>query len=83
VIVREPDIVSITRHPPEDYAPLVIDSDAVTAFQIAVQRLQAVPGRGHQILKAAGGVQHIELSQGDGRDARGQFARTLGLATMV
>src|SRR2546425_346911 len=83
VIVGDPDIVGVTGHPTEDHSPLIVDSDAVAALQITVQRLQAIPGGRHQILKAARRIQHIELPQGYGPDISGQFADMLGLATMV
>src|SRR5262245_25500069 len=63
VIVGDLDIVGVTRHPTEDHAPLIVDSNAVAALQIAVQCLQSIPGRRHQVLKITGCVQHIELPQ--------------------
>ena len=51
--------------PDEADSPLIIDSDRVLTFAIAVQRFQMIPGRNPQILKRTRRRQIFEFAIGD------------------
>jgi len=59
--------------PIENYAPLVIDSDAVTALQIAFQFFQPVTRRNHQILQDGRVLDHVQLAPGGTQDILREF----------
>src|SRR5262245_5562008 len=45
VIVGDPDIVGVTRHPTEDHAPLIVDSNALAAPALTPSALLPQPYR--------------------------------------
>jgi hypothetical protein len=47
---------------------VVIDPDGVKPAEVAAQRFQPVAWRDAEVLQLGGGVQHVELAQGDLRD---------------
>ena len=63
MVVDDFHIVGVAIPPNEADAILIIDSDAVLAFALAVQSLQPVSGRNIQIIQRHGGMQQEELLQ--------------------
>ena len=57
MVVDDFHIVGVAIPPNEADAILIIDSDAVLAFALAVQSLQPVSGRNIQIIQRHGGMQ--------------------------
>jgi hypothetical protein len=51
MIVNNLNILRASIGPPENHAPLLIYSDAVTALKISGQRLKAIPRRGPQVVE--------------------------------
>ncbi len=51
--------------PPENDAPLVVDTDAMIASEIAMQGFEAIIRWRHEIRESAGGVHHIQLADGN------------------
>src|SRR5258708_40301761 len=54
VIVFDADFVGMAALPSECNAILLVDADTVAADLIALQPLQAIPGRNHEILELGG-----------------------------
>jgi hypothetical protein len=62
MIIRYLDIVCVAIAPPEAYAELIVDADAMLASTIPRQRLQPVTRRRRQILQPDRGIQKNELA---------------------
>jgi hypothetical protein len=63
MVVDDFHVVGVAISPLEADAILIIDSDAVLTFALAVQSLQPVSGRYTQIIQRHGGMQQEELFQ--------------------
>jgi len=70
VIVNDLDAFWTCFSPPEANPPLFIDTDAVLARSITLQRLQSVTRRHSKIVEAYSRVQHDQLPQRDAQDPR-------------
>lgn len=62
MVIDDLDVLRPAVVPDEAYAPLVVDADAVLAGAVSPERLQAVAGRGGEIAKFDGIVQHLQLT---------------------
>lgn len=82
MIVDDAHFVGIAAVPAEDDAPLLIDPYAVEAFQVTLQRLQAIPARREHVLKTPGCVEHVEFSDRRPDDVGWEPPRLLALASM-
>jgi hypothetical protein len=65
VVVHDLDLVSITLHPPETDAPLVIDPDAPLAGTVTAEALEAIPRRNSEIFQGNRRIELPQLSQSD------------------
>lgn len=65
VVVGDGHLVSGAVLPFEDDAPLLVNSDAVVARQVALEGFQTVAGRHLQVVEDLGGIHHIELAKRD------------------
>ncbi len=63
MVVDDFHVVRVILAPYKTYAPLIVDADAVPSGPVVPQDFQTIPGRGTQVLKRLGGVQHLKLSR--------------------
>jgi hypothetical protein len=61
VVIRHLYIIGIAISPVETHAPLVIDAYRVFAFAVAVQLLQAIAWRHHQIVQSRRCIEHQQF----------------------
>jgi len=77
MVVHDAHMVSRAIFPLEDNSPLAVNSNAVTAAQVAAQRFEPVPGGRPQVLNGMRVMDHIQLSPGGppdiSRDAQRLF----------
>jgi hypothetical protein len=64
VIVREFNVVGVSIHPAETYAPRVVNSDAILANPIISEFLESIAGRNSEIAKFLTRINLYELSPG-------------------
>jgi hypothetical protein len=73
MVIYKRDFQGIVAFPTEYETPLIIDTDAVVTFQIALESLQAIARRSAQVYQGVCSGEHIQLTQGGwddiGRDA--------------
>src|SRR6185436_10586547 len=74
MIIHDFNIVRLVLGPDEADPVLVVDPDAVLALAVAGESLQAITGRGPEIIKALGGIELVELAKGHGPEALGATA---------
>lgn len=65
MVVDNFNIVCVPVAPDKTKSPLVVDSNAVLSFSIAVQRLQAIARRCRQVAQFRGAIQLSQLSAGN------------------
>src|SRR4051794_10490383 len=63
MIVDDFDMGRTLLGPIEAYAPLVVDPDRMLTAAVARQRFNPVRGRCPQVVKPAGAIEHVKLSQ--------------------
>jgi hypothetical protein len=63
MIVDDFDMGRTLLGPIEAYAPLVVDPDRMLTAAVARQRFKPVRGRCPQVVKPAGAIEHVKLSQ--------------------
>jgi hypothetical protein len=63
VVVDNFDIMCLPRSPPKADPPLVIDTNAVLAGSVALERLQAIAWRKPQVVEDRCCIQHAEFPQ--------------------
>lgn len=68
VVISDLDIKGIRTLPTEDDAPLVVNADRVETRQLIFERMAFVTGWDFEILQNGGGIDHIQLSQGNRQD---------------
>ena len=79
VVVNDLNIGRTAIRPSETDPKLIVDSDAVLAFPVALQCLQPVAGRDLQVLQEVSLVQLIQTPPGSGPEVRrAGFGRSLG-----
>ena len=66
VVVDDLNLVSLCVAPTKDDSPLLVDADAVVAGPVSSKRLEPVARRGPEIPEFVGGVDRVQLAQGDG-----------------
>jgi len=59
MIVAHVDIPGARAGPPEDHAPLVIDSNAVVAEEVTLQSFESIPGGRGQVEQHMGIVEDV------------------------
>jgi hypothetical protein len=65
VVVDDFDVIGVAAMPPETNSPLIVDTDAVPAFAIALQGFEPIGGRYAQIEKLMRGIQHPQFAACD------------------
>jgi len=73
VVIDDFDIPGVAVIPFEADSPLIIDSDAVLAFPVILQLLEAIAWRDSEVIEADGSMDLEEFSQGHPVDLRRQF----------
>jgi hypothetical protein len=68
VIIHDFDFMRIAAAPYEAEPPLIVDSDAVLAGAVALERLQAISGRDAKILQPLGCMKEEQLAPGHALD---------------
>jgi len=76
VVVDDLDVPGVTPRPAEADPPLVVDSDAVLALSIALERLEPVSRRDLEILERLRSIQDEELPQRASVKLRRKASRT-------
>src|ERR1700730_11533311 len=64
VVIHDPNLVRLAIDPSKDHSPLAVDPYRVEFLQVALELLQPVRWRYHQIVKAVCGVDRFELALG-------------------
>ena len=68
MIIHDLDFIRIASAPYEAEPPLIVDSDAVLAGAVALERLQAISGRNAKILQPLGRLKVEQLAPGNALD---------------
>ena len=61
-----------TGRPTKEDSPLIVDPDAVESTQIASKCLEAIAGRGSQVIEVVSGIEDVELVQDDPEQILGE-----------
>ena len=75
MVIYDFNIECMTRIPPETYAILLVDSDAVLSLALSTQGLQSVSGRNPKVTKLSGGIKQPQLAKGYPLNRLRQFPR--------
>jgi len=62
VIIGDFDIMGIARVPPENDAPLVVNTNTMFFLLVALERLAPVPRWGQEVAELCGSVEKIKVS---------------------
>ncbi len=73
MVIDNFDIPGVAVLPFEADSPLIIDSDAVLAFPVILQLLEAIAWRDSEVVEADGSVDLEKFSEGHPVDFRRQF----------
>jgi hypothetical protein len=77
VIVDDLYVVRIGTEPAEADAPLIVDSDAVSASPVPGEFLKAIRGRNAEVEEAGRGIKHDEFAKGNSLKVRRHSANPL------
>jgi len=62
MIINQLHVIRIATNPGKTDPPLIIHTDAVLVFMVALQLLKAVSGRHAQIVKSLSRINHLQLT---------------------
>jgi hypothetical protein len=68
MVIYNLNVEGVASFESEAHPPLIIDSNAPTAFPVALHSFQSVPGRTSQIGNSFGGIEHLQFSLGSNRN---------------
>lgn len=70
MIIHDPNLMRLAIDPPEDHPPLIIDPDGMKFPQLALELLQSIRRRQHQVVEPACSINRFELALGSAGDPR-------------
>jgi hypothetical protein len=73
VVIRDFNVVGISRAPAETDPPLLVDSDTVLPISVTPELLESVAGRDPKIFEDRGGIEHPEFPKSGPLDTRLKF----------
>jgi hypothetical protein len=83
MVVYNFNFVGVSGHPFETNSPLLVDSDAMLPFPVALQGFQCVSRRNPEIFEPNCGIQELQFMQGLLLDVAWQSPGELGLPNFL